>query len=225
MHDSEQDSVDDAIFHGGGAIAGGQVGCNYQAQQFVVGVEGEGWWSGLKNKRTDNSTTTTTGGDIVSGAAASTLLTATDTQTNFSETKNRWDAALSLRAGYAVDRLLFYGKAGVVWGGFNFSGSSSDLQTINGDFFQSSASSFSGSHTLTGMLLGFGVEWAFLDNWLLRFEVDYLNFPRTDVPFTFTNSNTCCGIGATTSTQTGSALVSEFASKGLLKVGVSYKFY
>jgi hypothetical protein len=40
----------DPIFHDAGAIAGGQAGCNYQMQQLVVGIEGEGWWSGLKNK-------------------------------------------------------------------------------------------------------------------------------------------------------------------------------
>jgi len=219
MKDSEVDSHDDPIFHGGGAIAGGQAGCNYQAQQFVVGVEGEGWWSGLKNKSTFNQTTTFTGGDIIDPS------TGTETATNFTETKNRWDAAVSLRAGYAVDRLLFYGKAGVVWGGFNFFGSQSDLRTFNGVFDSSQANSFSENKTLTGMLLGFGVEWAFLDNWLLRFEADYLNFPRTDVPFTASGFQTCCGIGATTNTQTSSGVISEFASKGLLKVGVSYKFY
>ena len=58
MHDSFVDNSDDPIFHGGGAIAGGQAGCNYQIQNIVLGIEGEGWWSGLSNKDTNNSTTT-----------------------------------------------------------------------------------------------------------------------------------------------------------------------
>jgi hypothetical protein len=47
--------------------------------------------------------------------------TETDTSTFNEQTRNRWDAVLAFRGGYAVDRVLFYGKAGVVWGGFRFS--------------------------------------------------------------------------------------------------------
>ena len=212
MHDSNVDSSSDPIFHGGGAIAGGQAGCNYQMQQLVVGIEGEGWWSGLKNKSTDNSTSTITDG----------ITTATNTHTSVEETKNRWDAAVSLRAGWAVDRLLFYGKAGAVAGGFNFSNNFSDVTTCGGPFgCGTQTNSSSGSKTLVGMLLGFGFEYAFLENWIFRMEADYLNFPRTDVPATFSNS--CCG-GPGTTVQTGSGTFSQFASKGLLKAGVSFKF-
>ena len=174
MHDSEVDSSSDPIFHGGGAIAGGQAGCNYQIQHIVLGIEGEGWWSGLSNKSTDNATTTT-----ISGTD-----TLTTTFSEFNQTRNQWDAVVALRGGYAVDRVLFYGKAGVVWGGFRFSDAFSRTDVLNGVLVNSQSSSEDGSKTLTGMLLGVGVEWAFLDNWTFRAEADYLNFPRTDVPFT-----------------------------------------
>ena len=214
MHDSNVDNSDDPIFHGGGAIAGGQAGCNYQIQHIVLGIEGEGWWSGLSNKSTDNSTTTTTvGTDIF-----------TETRTSFDQTRNRWDAVLALRGGYAVDRVLFYGKAGVVWGGFSFSNANSDVGVANGVTAFSESSSTDGSKTLTGMLLGFGVEWAFLDNWLFRAEADYLNFPRTDVPFSSSFSCTLGFCGPPTLTQSGTGTFSQFASKGLLKIGLSYKF-
>ena len=36
--------------NGLGAIAGGQIGCNYQINQLVVGVEGDGVWSGIKTR-------------------------------------------------------------------------------------------------------------------------------------------------------------------------------
>ena len=36
------------FLHGGGAFAGGQLGCNYQRGNFVFGLEGE-VWSGLTN--------------------------------------------------------------------------------------------------------------------------------------------------------------------------------
>ena len=34
---------------GTGAIAGGQVGCNYQTGMLVFGIEGEGFWSSLRS--------------------------------------------------------------------------------------------------------------------------------------------------------------------------------
>src|SRR5262249_21300093 len=43
---------DDWTFrNGGGGLAGGQLGCNYQAGRIVLGIEGEGWWSGLTDKQ------------------------------------------------------------------------------------------------------------------------------------------------------------------------------
>src|SRR6266850_165367 len=34
--------------HGVGGLAGGQIGCNYQTGMLVLGIEGEGFWSGMK---------------------------------------------------------------------------------------------------------------------------------------------------------------------------------
>ena len=34
--------------HGVGGLAGGQIGCNYQTGRLVFGIEGEGFWSGMK---------------------------------------------------------------------------------------------------------------------------------------------------------------------------------
>src|SRR4051812_49846387 len=36
---------------GNGGLAGGQIGCNYQTGVLVFGVEGEGYWSGMKATR------------------------------------------------------------------------------------------------------------------------------------------------------------------------------
>jgi opacity protein-like surface antigen len=166
----------------------------------------------VKEQATDNETSTITNG----------VATATEASTEVYETRNRWDATLSLRVGYAVDRLLFFGKAGAVVGAFNFSNNSSSITTCGGPVGCGSSSfSENGSKDLIGMLIGFGFEYAFLDNWIFRLEGDYLNFPRTDVPSTFSNS--CCG-GPGTTVQTGSGTFSQFASKGLLKAGVSFKF-
>ncbi len=84
---------------GGGAFAGGQLGCNLQTGAIVWGVEGEGAWSGLTDHfHFDQGTT-------VSDAT----------------TRNRWNADVAARAGIAVDRTLLYGKAGIAAGKFEFS--------------------------------------------------------------------------------------------------------
>src|SRR5664279_5515448 len=36
--------------HGIGGLAGGQIGCNYQTGMLVLGIEGEGAWSGMEIK-------------------------------------------------------------------------------------------------------------------------------------------------------------------------------
>ena len=72
-----------------GFLGGFQGGANYQIGQFVVGVEGDWSWSGIK------------GG---TSALASTFNTNVD-----------WTATLTGRAGIAFDRWLVYGKAGAAW--------------------------------------------------------------------------------------------------------------
>src|SRR5262249_9060222 len=75
---------------GSGGLAGAQLGCNYQSGRVVVGVEAEGWWSGLRSIEEEI------------GAASRSTLTAT----------NRWDADVAIRAGFAIDRALIYSKVG-----------------------------------------------------------------------------------------------------------------
>ena len=90
--------------NGFGGLIGGQAGCNYQIERFVIGVEGEWWWSGISNENKVPGFTTTT--------------------------KNNWDADISLRLGLTLaDRILSYAKAGAVWGGFNYSTSPAGATT------------------------------------------------------------------------------------------------
>jgi opacity protein-like surface antigen len=81
----------------GGAVAGGQLGCNYQIHELVLGVEAESWWSGVDSRRQYSST-----------------------QLIPTSTHNPWDADIALRAGVAVDRALLYYKAGGAFGRFDF---------------------------------------------------------------------------------------------------------
>jgi outer membrane immunogenic protein len=88
----------DAPYGSVGALGGAQAGCNLQWRQFVIGVEGEYWASGLRDR------------DFFQSGSF----------TDEESSRNRWDGAISLRSGLAFERAFIYGKLGVVWGKFEY---------------------------------------------------------------------------------------------------------
>ena len=99
----------DPIFHAVPAPSRAARRVQLSDAKLVVGIEGEGWWSGLSNKSTDNSTST-----IFNGIA-----TATEYLYDVTMNRNRWDATLSLRGGYAVDRSVLW-EGWRCWGRVQF---------------------------------------------------------------------------------------------------------
>src|SRR6478672_12649755 len=91
--------------HGVGGLAGGQIGCNYQTGMLVLGIEGEGFWSGMK------VTQDAFDGNFLFGSA---------------RIRNKWDYDVAGRIGVAFDRALVYGKAGWVAGGFDWNFATTD---------------------------------------------------------------------------------------------------
>ena len=165
--------------HGAGGLAGGQIGCNYQTGMLVLGIEGEGFWSGMKVTS-----------DQFGGINGSTLLSSTSI-------KNRWDYDVAGRFGVAFDRALVYGKAGWVAGRFDWNSAQ-----VNCTFV---CTATQGSATLDGLLIGLGLEYAFFNNWTAKFEYDYLGFGSKNVLFTTTCSGIFCGSPISTNTQSVSA--------------------
>ena len=126
-------------------IGGGQIGGNYQVNNFVFGVEADFDWAGNNNN--------VGGGGVIGG----------DT---FQVTaNNRWITTVAGRVGIAADRWLFYVKGGGGWVGN--SGFTVTNETTGGSV------AFNGTSN-SGWLLGGGVEWAFTNNWSVRAEYDYL---------------------------------------------------
>jgi outer membrane immunogenic protein len=164
--------------HGVGGLAGGQIGCNYQTGMLVLGIEGEGFWSGMKVTQ-----------DQFGGINGNTLF---ETAT----IKNRWDYDIAARFGIAFDRALVYGKAGWVAGRFDW-----NAADVNCGIF---CSTTQGSATLDGLLIGLGLEYAFFNNWTTKFEYDYLGFGSKNVVFT-TSCPTFCFPSPFTHTQNVSA--------------------
>ena len=164
--------------NGGGVILGGQLGCNYQTGwpifggAIVVGVEGEGSWSSIRNTYSYSST-------YIPG-----LSYPVGSGYSYNEPSNNIaDADIAARFGIAFNRALLYTKVGAAWGRFNFS----DTYTTYGFYGSCSTSTCittsNGSATLPGMLLGFGLEYAFLQNWTVKLEYNYIAFLQSSVSF------------------------------------------
>jgi outer membrane immunogenic protein len=165
--------------NGRGALAGGQLGCNYQSGVLVAGIEAEGW-SGLQSRLFQSQTI---GGVLVASAETT--------------VRNRWDAAVALRGGFAIDRALLYSKVGVAWGGFDFA-----LDFNNGTFQR-------GSSTMAGLLVGTGLEYAFLGNWTAKIEYNYIGYLGSNVHVVTDTTPFDTNISAT---------------KHIVKTGINYKF-
>ena len=130
-------------------MGGAQVGANYQFGSGVV-IGAEVMFDGLP--KTQNAQITAT---------------APDNTAAFIDTINdRWLTTATGRVGYAWDRVLFYGKGGGAW----VAGAGSTGMTVGG-----APVALTGSgNTDFGWTAGFGLEWAFLDNWSLSAEYDYI---------------------------------------------------
>jgi outer membrane immunogenic protein len=115
----------------------------------VVGFEGDASWVNETGRNVDIG---------VAGDPA-----------NTSTTKETWNATARLRAGYAVNTLLFYAT-----GGFAAAGAEAGIKDSNTNVLLASVTS-----THTGWTAGGGLEWGFAPNWSAKFEVLYMKFNST----------------------------------------------
>ena len=111
-----------------------------------------------------------------------------------------WMASFRGRAGFAVDRALFYATGGAAVAGIG--GSTTTL--INSPNIGLPAGTFTatngGSTTRWGWTLGGGIEWAFNQNWSVAGEYRHTDFGRRGVTF-----NVPDGLGGVFATGTSSS--------------------
>lgn len=110
-----------------GGLAGGQIGYNFQFGGLVLGIEGSADWSGLKGGNDFpqySSTTTTSVRDLY---------------------------MVSGRIGFALDRLLVYGKGGYA---------GSDVRVAQDYYGAAGPRSFANSAFHNGWQVGMGLEYA-----------------------------------------------------------------
>ena len=138
---------------GSGFTGGGQVGCNYQLNQFVLGAEADIQYTGLDESR-----------DAFFPAAGG--IGAITIHESFN---SKWLATFRGRLGWLVNpAVLIYGTGGLAV---------ANVDTTDSAFFAASGTNntVSESTTRAGWTVGGGVEWRFAPQWSVKAEYLYVD--------------------------------------------------
>jgi outer membrane immunogenic protein len=170
-----------------GGFAGGQIGYNYQAGQIVFGIEADIQGADLSDEAA------ATGAGIVAGSDISLGLFGT----------------VRGRIGLAYDRALFY-----VTGGFAYGQADFDIEAVApaGPL----SASASADETLTGYVVGGGLEYALSSAWSIKAEYQYINLGSIDAEGTVFEAD-----GDPTNITFSSEQDVDFHT---VRIGLNYKF-
>jgi outer membrane immunogenic protein len=148
---------------GTGVVGGGQVGCDYQIDNWVVGIQGMFDGTGVA------------GNHAYTGVPTDAL--------GFNA---RWFGTLTGRLGYAVQpQTLLYVKGGAAWLGANYT----DVDP-SGSIYPPYTGS--GNATLGGWTVGGGIEYALKDHWSVFTEYDFADLGSHNVSLSY-DCGTRCG--------------------------------
>jgi outer membrane immunogenic protein len=146
-----------------GAVFGGQIGCDLQFGNLVIGVQGMAAGADINGSATHH---TPLGDGIVS-------------------VKTEWLASVTGRVGVVVfdPRALFYGKVGGAWSSWQVT-----FNVPAGAF----AANLIGTDTLSlsGLTFGGGFSFAFAPGWSAFIEVNHYDFGNTNFFNSVTHGNT-----------------------------------
>jgi outer membrane immunogenic protein len=192
-----------------GVVGGGQIGYNWQVQNWVWGLEADIQGTGERGSRDASCPTgicrPSTPGPVgalvilVPGAAVPVSL----------EQKIDWFGTIRGRVGIlATPKVLFYATGGLAYGNV------STNETIG-------ASSFSASDLRAGYTVGAGIEGALGGNWSAKLEYFYVDLGRTSGSFGTTIPAFGAGVVAN---GTLTSAYSTHVTDNILRVGLNYKF-
>jgi outer membrane immunogenic protein len=170
-----------------GGLAGGQIGANYQVDSWVFGAEAQASWSNLTGSTTCVGTSTTAGVATPVSGSCNVKVDALGT--------------IAGRVGWALDRLLVYGKGGLAWTNDHYNWNSATVLQP----------SLAANETRWGWMVGAGVEYAFLDSWSGKIEYNYMGLGTRTPNFTSANGFT-------------SVTYSIRESISVVKLGINYRF-
>jgi len=156
-----------------GGIAGGEAGYNWQSGNIVLGVEADGFWSGMK------------GNDLAQFNAGALPIGSWDA------TNLRNGVTVRARGGIAVDRLLLFFTGGWAYG--NFTHTNTD-PVLGIDTFSTHRS---------GLAAGGGIAYALTNNLIGKLEYRYLDYGKYErltplngqLPYTVNNTYSVVTLG------------------------------
>jgi outer membrane immunogenic protein len=137
-------------FKSNGIVGGGHAGVNWQTGQWVLGIEGDFEGSGV-----DGNLNVSVFG----------------TDTSVLSFKQKWQASLRGRLGWAFDRNLLYVTGGGAWSKFTHDATFDTTGVLGGPLVEPSW-----SDTVSGWTIGVGLEHAFTQNLSARVEYRYTDF-------------------------------------------------
>jgi len=177
-------------------FGGGQLGYNLQRDRFVLGVEAD-----------------IQGGNIA-GSTHSEAVSSNITTDGWAKSRLDWFGTVRGRAGYAYGGSLVYAT-----GGFAFGGARDSLgESVNA----TSPVAASRDTTLTGYVVGGGVETALTPSWSVKAEYQYINLGSTNLS-TANDGIAYTPCGVTTCTGNGDASAKFDHIYHTVRLGLNYK--
>lgn len=182
-----------------GWLAGGTIGANFQASQFVFGVEGDLDWSNIKNSSNNNAANAFCTG--LTNVAATAALGAN------CQTQNTYFGTARARVGFAADRVLIFATGGAAFGNIQAGLSGGPIGAPTFD-----------TTNKVGWTGGGELEVAFADNWTGKIEYLYADLGSG----TCTTGTNCGFYGTPAATTPGNNSVKFTTS--VVRAGINFKF-
>jgi outer membrane immunogenic protein len=174
---------------GSSFIGGGTIGFNYQWGNIVLGLEGEAGYVHLSGSGADPRSP---GLDVISSSQL-----------------GDWYGIAAGRIGYAWDRVLLYGKAGVVFTSVNANISDTCKALPCGPVTISASGS---KDNVASLAVGGGLEYALTNNWSIKGEYIY---------WSLNNHFLVTGVASNNASYSWDH---SFSGLHTLKLGVNYRF-
>jgi outer membrane immunogenic protein len=158
----------DAVYKVNGAVAGGQIGFNWQVNWAVFGIEADASWAHIEG----------------SGNNSPPFGVNCLQQDGGCQSKIDSLGTITGRFGVAFDRALVYVKGGAAWVNEDHTTGHTDL------LFPAFSYSATTSETRWGWTIGGGAEFAVSPNWSGKIEYNYIDLRDEVIAFTFSPPQT-----------------------------------
>ena len=183
-----------------GAFGGLTIGVNQQVGNFVVGLEGDYSWAGIRGRQDETIAVPFSVSNFDASIASDIDRIGT----------------FAARLGFAQDRWLVYIKGGV--GYAHETHSQVQRSTITG-ITGAQTVSISGQENRYGPMVGFGAEYAFLGNWSVKAEYNLFDFYGNGTVRETGTLTSFAGVTSNVATTVNVRQQLHFA-----KIGLNYRF-